>query len=789
MTAVLLHVRADFRRRWRAWAGLALIVVLTVGPVLVLSAGARRTDTAYPRFLSTEHVADVLAYFAGPNSAEAKVVALPEVSDYAASAGLPVSDPSLFAEVLSDGRYGRTINGFKILHGRRLDPKSTDEAVIGFVLARQRHLHVGSAINVALPLPGAPELHVHVVGIEASPSEFPPQTFTDGASGLYLPAGVLSIPDVRRAAALGGGTSVVAFHLHGGQAGVDRFLSDATRITHSPVGSTSLAAQSANIERSMHLQAVSLWIMAACAAAAGALLILQLLTRHFAADSADHEVLAALGATRGQVLGSAVGRVTATAAVAVLGAVVTAFAASPLLPLGTARTAEPHPGFSFDAVTLGIGGAAAVAAVVLLGAIAVVRAHANARQANRRAVERTSLLGRGASAAGLPVTITTGVTLALDPGRGRNAVPVRTTLVAAIVGVVAIAAAVTFGASLDHLLTTPRLYGTTFDTVASTNGNFEDVSPLVPALLRDPDVAAAAIAESGIPMQVGRVTFGGLYVDPVKGALPSTVISGRPPVGPDEIVLGSRTMDKLRTHVGATIDVDIQGITRSRPMRVVGRGVFAPLGDDQQLGDGGLIAPPALDAFARLAAPGFKAPPPGDAFVAFRPGIDRSAAIAAIQRQLGQRYDVTFTRLAQPSDVFDVGQVRGLPRVLAALLSLVALATIAYLLITATRRRRRELAVLKTLGFLPRQVRSAVSWQATTIAVAGLVIGLPLGIAAGRSAWELVAGDLGVIVRPVVPWTWVVALVPIAILIAAAVAAGPAAAAGRIRPAEALRAE
>jgi ABC-type lipoprotein release transport system permease subunit len=97
--------------------------------------------------------------------------------------------------------------------------------------------------------------------------------------------------------------------------------------------------------------------------------------------------------------------------------------------------------------------------------------------------------------------------------------------------------------------------------------------------------------------------------------------------------------------------------------------------------------------------------------------------------------------------------------------------------------------VLKTLGMLPRQVRSAVSWQATTIVMAGIIIGLPLGIAAGRSVWALVAEDLGVIVRPVVPWQWVVALVPLAILTAIAVAVGPGLAAARIKPAEVLRAE
>jgi predicted lysophospholipase L1 biosynthesis ABC-type transport system permease subunit len=58
------------------------------------------------------------------------------------------------------------------------------------------------------------------------------------------------------------------------------------------------------------------------------------------------------------------------------------------------------------------------------------------------------------------------------------------------------------------------------------------------------------------------------------------------------------------------------------------------------------------------------------------------------------------------------------------------------------RRRRRDLAILKILGFRRRQVAGAVAWQATSCTMAALALGLPLGVAAGRWARDLAATQL-----------------------------------------------
>jgi predicted lysophospholipase L1 biosynthesis ABC-type transport system permease subunit len=96
--------------------------------------------------------------------------------------------------------------------------------------------------------------------------------------------------------------------------------------------------------------------------------------------------------------------------------------------------------------------------------------------------------------------------------------------------------------------------------------------------------------------------------------------------------------------------------------------------------------------------------------------------------------------------------------------------------------------VLKTLGFVRGQVKATVAWQATTFAVA-LVLGVPIGLAAGRWAWQLTAAELGVDSAPVVPLPAVLAVVAGTVLAANLVAAVPGRAASRLRPAAALRSE
>src|SRR5207253_5265936 len=130
------------------------------------------------------------------------------------------------------------------------------------------------------------------------------------------------------------------------------------------------------------------------------------------------------------------------------------------------RQAEVDPGLSFDAPVLLLGGTAVF--VVLSGAAIAVawRTSKRARFAfgpTSPESERPSRLADRLSHRGVPPTAVIGVRMALEPGHGATAVPVRTTLVSAAVAVTLLVGALTFGAGLTHLANTPKLQGWNWD--------------------------------------------------------------------------------------------------------------------------------------------------------------------------------------------------------------------------------------------------------------------------------------------------------------------------------------
>lgn len=110
-------------------------------------------------------------------------------------------------------------------------------------------------------------------------------------------------------------------------------------------------------------------------------------------------------------------------------------------------------------------------------------------------------------------------------------------------------------------------------------------------------------------------------------------------------------------------------------------------------------------------------------------------------------------------------------------------------LAASVRRRRADLALLKTLGFTRRQLAATVAWQSTVTVAAGAAVGVPLGIALGRYLWDLFAGRISVIPEPSVPVLTVTLVVIGALVAANLVAAVPGRSAARVPAAALLRAE
>jgi ABC-type lipoprotein release transport system permease subunit len=175
--------------------------------------------------------------------------------------------------------------------------------------------------------------------------------------------------------------------------------------------------------------------------------------------------------------------------------------------------------------------------------------------------------------------------------------------------------------------------------------------------------------------------------------------------------------------------------------------------------------------------------------VRFAPGVDRATGLAAVAKDLKGIPNPFIVAAERPASITSLTRIADVPLLLSGLLALLAVGTLAHTLVSATRRRRRDLAILKTLGFVRGQVRGTLAWQATTLAAVALLVGLPTGVAAGRWGWRLFAGQLGVLPDPVVPVLAVLIALPSALFLANVVAALPGRVAARAQPALVLRSE
>jgi hypothetical protein len=405
--------------------------------------------------------------------------------------------------------------------------------------------------------------------------------------------------------------------------------------------------------------------------------------------------------------------------------------------------------------------------------------------------ERRSRLADAASRLGVAPTMATGLRMALEPGHGRTSVPVRSAIVGLVGAITAVTAAFTFGTNLNRLVTTPRLYGWNWNVVA--DASFGSL-PREGALdLLGSNRSVQAIAGGNY----GDVTIDGLQIpavgiDPLKGSVFPTIIEGRQPTTPSEIVLGTRTLRSINRSLGETVKAQVNG--RALDMKIVGRAVFPFFGRGSftptGLGEG---AATAASLFPPLEFPGQPSGPNYNFFlVRFAPTADAAIAGNRLRNQLFSvcpRIQCSFRTARPPTDITNYARIKATPLLLAGLLALLGVAMIAHALATSVRRRRRDLAVLKTLGFVRRQVSATVAWQATTFAAIALIVGIPLGVAAGRWVWALFADQLGVPPEPTVNLPVILLAIPAVLLLANLMAALPGHIAARMQPAPVLRTE
>jgi putative ABC transport system permease protein len=142
-----------------------------------------------------------------------------------------------------------------------------------------------------------------------------------------------------------------------------------------------------------------------------------------------------------------------------------------------------------------------------------------------------------------------------------------------------------------------------------------------------------------------------------------------------------------------------------------------------------------------------------------------------------------------PAEIVNYRSMGTTPAILGAGLAAGAVVALGLTLVASVRRRRRDFALLKTLGFTQRQVAAVVAWQSSVAVVIGIVVGVPFGAIFGRMLWNLFAHEINAVPAPSIPVLSIALVVVGALALANLVATLPGRTAARTPTALLLRAE
>lgn len=556
MGASWLCARSGLRDRVGATLALVALAGLAGAVVVAALVGARRSETAFDRFMTATRGPDVI--FQPQSHRELDQISrLPVVRAVAPFEFLAVAPHGLTPGVESgafagsDDRFGYRINRPLALHGRLADPAVVDEVTVNSALARRLHLEVGDRIVLDSITPEAfaamssgetpadaagPAVPVRVVGIVAS---FLDLATNAGSPTLYpTPAFFQRYQDQVASP----GPPVVLVDLQHGDADLPA-LQHALDVAAGDGPTSDIGTRadlSIDFEQAADVQARALVIFALLATLAGVVAAGQALSRHLARTVPDRLTTAALGMTRRQQFAIGVLETLPIAVGSALLAVPLAVAASPLLPIGLSRQAEPDPGLAFDPGIV-MTGALVVGATILgrgaLSAWALTR---------RRAPTSTppSPLAVGLTRRNAPPPMIAGVGMAAPRQPAPMGPAARSALLAGVGGTTLLVAILTFSAGLDRLVSTPARYGSPFDR-ATTDAVPGRIARARAATLADqPGVGSVTVlGQATITAQGRRVAAGS--VEGVGGPPRVTITDGRLPTGDDEIFMGSATLRNL----------------------------------------------------------------------------------------------------------------------------------------------------------------------------------------------------------------------------------------------------
>lgn len=807
-----MWVRAVLRRHWRSTVFLALFAGLAAGAVMTAAAYSRRAHTVVERRLvaaavpdgsfqscppgidPSEDISPCLGFESNGEAFDG-LVASQHVSAAKLSVGFAValrgsaalSRQPLFASAVA-AEHGEIAN-VHIARGESVGDLPIDGVVLGESSARAASATLGDEISLAVcdVFSGAaddcgPVGKLRVAGLARLEGDIlPPRAAPPGFEPTPTTFGVFTTLDWWRIHTDGReGFHTTSFRLADGST----FADVRTDLASLLPGWTTLVTpyedvtvQSA-LREATKLQARTLFVVALILLVAGAVFVGQALLRQVPRELHQQATLTAVGLDRRTFLVGAALRAVPIAALAGAIAVVAATVASVFGPTGLAGRAEVERGLRPDVPVL-LGGAVGVVTFVECAVVAAAWRVTRVRAAGPRRGRRVP--------GGLPPALQAGLLL----GRGRGGTR---TLVASTAGVaVAVAAVVWAGvitASLARVVATPERYGASWDYGVGMPNSAGDFADLTAEVRADPLVTDAASLTHVGPVDVAPASpFYVVTLEPLKGELGPIVLEGRTPAAPDEIAVGRQTLEELGLAIGDMLEAlpilaavdDGDGATQPGstigPFRIVGTVLVS--NNDTTAGPGtGMIT--TSDVRERL-DPGST----GEIVVRVDPSAKREDLLASF----AERYGADLTVPTPQSDIRNYDAIASIPTVIALLVCALGIAALVNTLIVSVRRRRRPLAVLRTLGFTSGQIVQAVLAQAAVIAVVGVAVGIPLGAVSGAQTWETRADELGVVAGAVVPGLLLAAVAVGPLVVVHAIALWPGMRAGRDDLGRALRAE
>ena len=792
-----------------------IVLTLTIGLVLGLTLAAvdagRRADTSVERFIDFARPVDAVVFsFAFEPPVSALVEQTAQLADVTGAdetlriaiavsrvraEGRPRGDSGpMVQEVPLDTGWGSRFHRYRLLEGRAPRADAPHEIAINRRLAQLLDVGVGDRIvlelyppdqidvvaNGGLPPAGsAQSVTLTVTGIQLRPGDLEAQPAAQAGTieefnqtHIAFSSAFWASLEEHEVALYGIGTGV---NLTGAPGARARFASAARELGLTVEDDAPVDDRDA-LERSTRIEAIALYVLAGILAVAGAVLLGSALRRDVGLDPVDRSTLRAFGVRRAEMAQADVVRAAPILVGGMAVALLVALVGSPLLAFGVSGRAEPDPAVHFSVVVVLLAVVAVLlVAVVAIFAAALLGSSRDSRDDRAIPVRRGGRLVDRLAAAGAPPWTVTGVRMAL-PAPGRPGRATRSALVAITASVALLVGVVTFGASMRRLVTTPELRGWTWDVEV---GNFSDPESTQAArrlLAANPDVElAAGYSDEVLDLDGRQVSLVGLERPAAVGV---PVFEGRLPARRGEVALTGATLDEIGKDIGDDVRVSLADAA-PQTLRIVGRslgpGAVRPGGD---LRKGGIMVlrdwQTATDSVG--AAQTF--------VVRFGHGVDEDAAARNLRRSFPQAFfEPTVT-----ADVDSFRKTQPLLAVLGVLLAIMAVATLLHAVDSARSRRRRELGVLKALGFGHGQVGASVIVQAVCLATCGIAVGLPLGLVAGRWAWIASAQAIGVVTTPVVS-----VLLPVVVLAALGASVltslGPARQARRLRTVDALRTE